>query len=336
MIEIKTPARLHLGLLDTNGNLGRLYGSIGVAIERPNVILRAESADSLEAEGLETERVLELAHRFLDTYPIEGGAHLSLNSSIQTHVGLGSGTQLALAIGVALARLGGKVLSYEKIALAMGRGVHSGIGINTFQYGGFILDGGHRIDRSGSASNTLSSNEGSVPPALFRQPVPEDWFFVIVVPETDTGFSGEREKIAFQRLPEALPSHVEKLCRLLVMKMLPSLVEKDITNFGQALTEIQRLVGDSFADVQGGRFANPLSEQLIGFLLDHGAAGAGQSSWGPTVYGLVKGEDSAQRLMEKVEECLPNCGKGQTFYVRPDNRGAIIQETEPEDKNNGF
>ena len=47
MIEVKTFARLHLGLLDNNGEQGRLYGSIGVAVSRPHLLLRASLADRL-------------------------------------------------------------------------------------------------------------------------------------------------------------------------------------------------------------------------------------------------------------------------------------------------
>ncbi len=324
MIEIKTPARLHLGLLDTNGNLGRLYGSIGVAIKYPNVVLVAEPADSLEVEGPESERVLVFANQFLSQYPVLPGAHLSLKSNIPPHIGLGSGTQLALAVGAALTRLGNLDLSLEEIALVMGRGVHSGIGINAFHQGGFVLDAGHRIARMDATSNTPISEEKTVPPVLFHRPVPENWFFVIIVPDTDEGLSGEEEQAAFRKLPDMPASHVEKVCRLLLMKMLPALVEKDIIIFGQALTEIQRLVGESFAGIQGGHFANPLSEQLIDFLLERGATGAGQSSWGPTVYGLVEGEETACLLTNEAEKYLNRVGKGRSFYVQPDNHGARI------------
>lgn len=319
MIEIKTASRLHLGLLDTNGSMGRLYGSIGVAIEHPNIVLTAEPADSLLVEGLETERVAKFARRFLAHYPIQGGARLVLKNNIPNHVGLGSGTQLALAVGTALVKLGGLNLSIEEIACAVGRGVHSGIGVNTFQKGGFVLDGGHRIE-----GITSSPGVNSIPPVLMRHPVPAEWRFVVVVPQVTEGFSGEREQAAFRNLPHSPVSQVEKISHLLLMKMLPALVENDIGRFGEALTQIQRLVGDSFAAVQGGRFSNRLSEEMIDFLLGQGATGAGQSSWGPTVYGLVQGEAATQTLELAAKEYLAKHGPGQVFTARADNHGAQI------------
>lgn len=331
MIEVRTCARLHLGLLDNNGGQGRLYGSIGLAVNHPNLVLRAEAADRLLVEGLETGRVAAYAQRFIHHYGLPAGAHLSILTSIPAHVGLGSGTQLALAVGAALARLADLRLSAQEIALTMGRGVHSGIGIATFQHGGFVLDGGHSILSKLPGSSMVNGQsrqieKNKVPPVLFQHPVPRDWYFVTVIPETDQRVSGEREDSMFLQLAEAPRSLVEKISWLLLMKMLPALVEKDVANFGQALTGIQRMVGDCFASVQGGRFANPISEKLIDFMLDRGAAGAGQSSWGPAVYGLVEGKARAEQLVQEVRIFLAGLGNGQAFCVRPKNRGAQVRK----------
>jgi beta-ribofuranosylaminobenzene 5'-phosphate synthase len=331
MIEVKTGARLHLGLLDHNGEHGRIYGSIGLAVNRPHLILRAENAEQLRVEGLEIERVTAYAQRFIDRYGFPGGAHLTLSASIPAHVGLGSGTQIALAVGTVLARLAGLPLGTQEIALTLGRGSHSGVGIATFQHGGFVLDGGHRIFSHQAVSSTGNGpskqiEKDRIPPLLFQRSVPKDWIFVVVIPKADQGFSGDRERCALMQLPEAPAGLVEKISRLLMMKMLPALVEKDIANFGQALTNIQRMVGDCFAPVQGGRYATPLLEKLIEFLLEKGAVGAGQSSWGPTVYGLVEGKVRARLLEKEVQLFLAGLGGGEAFCVQPQNRGAQIRK----------
>ena len=53
-------------------------------------------------------------------------------------------------------------------------------------------------------------------------------------------------------------------------------------------------MGDAFAAVQGGRF-HPRAGGLVEALLRAGAAGAGQSSWGPAVYGVVGSEAAGAR-----------------------------------------
>jgi beta-ribofuranosylaminobenzene 5'-phosphate synthase len=330
MIEVRTCARLHLGLLDNNGEQGRLYGSIGLAVSRPNLLLRAEKADSLLVEGLERERVATFAQRFINHYGAPAGAHLNLVNSIPAHVGLGSGTQLGLAVGAALARLAGLPLSTHEIAPAVGRGLHSGIGIATFQHGGFVLDGGRCIISNPSGSSIPSEKNrqidiSRVPPVLMKYPMPKDWFFVAAIPETNQGLSGEKEYRAFLQLPEAPARVVERISWVLLMKMLPALIEKDILGFGQALTSIQYMVGDCFASVQGGRFSNPISEKMVDFFLNRGAAGVGQSSWGPTVYGLIQGRDQARQLARQAQIYLAEIGGGQTFCVQPHNRGAQVR-----------
>jgi beta-RFAP synthase len=183
------------------------------------------------------------------------------------------------------------------------------------------------LDRSGDPAGTRARalQDDGIPPILIRCSVPKDWRFIIAIPGTGQGISGESENNAFAHMSRANPEAAEKVSRLLLMKMLPALVEKDIVSFGQALTQIQRIVGDCFAEVQGGRYSNPLSEQLIELLLQKGAVGAGQSSWGPAVYGLVAGKALARQVTKDVRAFLDNLGTGQVLCVQPRNRGAQIR-----------
>ena len=161
----------------TTVSRGDCMGALGLAINRPKLVLRAETADELRVEGSEIDRITAYAERFISRYGVPKGAHLNLLTAIPAHVGLGSGTQLGLAVGTALARLAGLKLSVADIAVAVERGVHSGIGIATFQHGGFVLDGGHRILPAQSAVSDESRQsrqieKSRVPPLLFRHPMP--------------------------------------------------------------------------------------------------------------------------------------------------------------------
>lgn len=316
-VVVKTPARLHLGMLDLNGDLGRHFGSIGVAIQWPNVVVEAARAATWQVEGMEQERIWGVIEQLCQQYSLPGAAHIWVRESIPSHVGLGSGTQLTLATGVALAHLYGLQIPLEEMARHLGRGVRSRIGVAAFQDGGFVVDGG------------VAEKGGGIPPLLFRHPFPEGWFFVVVIPETEhRGFSGVDEVQAFQTLPPPPAEIVGRICRLLVMKMLPALMERHITEFGAAMTEIQHLVGSCFASQQsGGRFAIPLSGRIIEYMLQHGAYGAGQSSWGPAVYALMEGEQEVHRLVEDVRRFLQQHGTGIVFPVAVDNRGHTVQKS---------
>jgi beta-RFAP synthase len=119
-----------------------------------------------------------------------------------------------------------------------------------------------------------------------------------------------------------------RISRLILVSLLPALVERDIKTFGGALSQIQNVVGDYFAAAQGGRFSSSPSSQCIEYMLKNGAFGAGQSSWGPTVYGLVEGERQAEKLSLDVRGFLEKSVGGQVFWTGANNRGAIIKTTE--------
>lgn len=303
-------------MIDLRGDLGRKFGSIGVALQHPKVLVEASPSSELVIDGQDQKRAEAFARRFFERYTLASAAHLGIERTIPAHVGLGSGTQLALAVGTALAKLYNLDLSIAELAELMGRGKQSGIGIGAFKYGGFLVDGGCLVEKM--REKRLSS----VPPIIFRCPFPEAWTFVIAIPEVEVkvGLSGKLEEEAFDSLCSLPPEYVGKICRLLVMKMVPSLMERDITGFGESLTEIQGLVGDSFAAVQGGRYASKISAEIITYMLQCGAKGAGQSSWGPTVYGLVESEAQALALERKVIEFIKERGKAKVFRARAHNR----------------
>jgi beta-ribofuranosylaminobenzene 5'-phosphate synthase len=307
-VRVEAPARLHLGMLAVarDGAGERRFGGLGVAVGRPAVVLEAEPADRLTAEGADADRALAFARRCHDALAMSGGAHLRVLAAIPRHVGLGSGTKLALAVARALAALEGRDLDAPALAEAAGRAARSAVGMWTFALGGLVVEGGRRADVHRPA------------PLLAHHPVPEEWRIVLVVPAADPGLSGAAEEEAFRRLvPAAERSAV--IAQVVLTSLLPALVEGELEEFGAALTRVQELVGDSFADVQGGRF-HPRAGALVDALLRFGAAGAGQSSWGPAVYGVVGDESAARELAGRMEYVLE--GAGSVDVVAFDNRGA--------------
>jgi beta-ribofuranosylaminobenzene 5'-phosphate synthase len=317
-VYVKTPARLHFGLIDLNGGMGRFFGGLGVAIDRPNVILEAQTSEVFSVTGEKTELVTSLAERFFETYHITAGVSIHVEQSIPEHSGLGSGTQLALAVAAALKKLFQVKASIQELSLTMGRMKRTGVGTAVFDQGGFVVDGGKKM-KSGSIISE------SFPPLIFRQLFPEDWKFVVAVPEVKKGLAKTEEKSAFDRLPPMPTEDVGEICRLTMMKLLPALVDRDIGSFGDALTQIQVVIGGYFAGVQGGTFSSSAAAETIDFMKKRGAYGVGQSSWGPAVYGLVQGEKEGNKLQAEVEAFLQDRDGGQVFVANANNRGATIK-----------
>jgi beta-RFAP synthase len=316
-VYVKTPARLHLGLIDLNGDLGRMFGGLGVAINQPNIIIQAKKASSLTITGEETKLATTLVNQFFKTYPAKPDVHLHIEKTIPSHTGLGSGTQFALAIATALAKLTGINASTSELALAMGRAQRTGVGTAVFQNGGFVVDGGKKF----------ASNVG-VPPLIYQQPFPKDWRFIVALPNIQKGLYSSEEKAAFNKLPPMQAEEVAKICRLTMLKLLPALVETDIESFGEALTAIQEVTGNYFAHVQGGTYSNLKTASTLEFLKSLNVYGFGQSSWGPTVYGIVKQKDANQTL-KKVRTHLKEGVGGQAFVAKANNKGATIKTITP-------
>ena len=218
-------------------------GSGGWARRCPNPrsLLEASPAAELSARGPDAERARGFAERFLAYHRIPGAARLTVHRAIPAHSGLGSGTQLGLAVGRALAELHGLPSDPPALARAVERGRRSAIGTWTFALGGFIVEGGRRAGGEGIA------------PLLARFAVPDGWRCVVAVPDGAPGLSGEAEAAAFERLPPPPEREVERVAHLVLMQLLPALVEADLASFGAALTEVQRITGAWFATAAGGR-----------------------------------------------------------------------------------
>ncbi len=321
-VYVKAPARLHLGIIDLGGDLGRLFGGLGVAIDYPNVIVEAEKSERLIVKGEKSELAKPWVELFLKKYSLTPEVAVNVEQAIPQHVGLGSGTQLALATATALAKLFSVKASTQELSKVMGRGKVSGVGTALFEKGGFVVEGGVK-----SQKNKPLASRDNFSPVVFQEPFPRDWFFTVAISQVKSGLSGEAEAHAFSGLPPMSKEQAGRISRLILMALLPALKEKDIAAFGGALTEIQKIVGDCFSSEQGGRFSSSPSDQCIEYMLKHGAFGAGQSSWGPTVYGLVEGRKEAEKLSLEVEAFLRKNVGGQVFCTDANNRGAYIKTT---------
>ena len=311
-VRITVPARLHLGFLDLEGGLGRRFGSLGITLDGPHTRLRLSPATALSVTGPDAERAGAYLRLLAEHFELDGGLNLEIEEAIPAHAGLGSGTQLALATGTAVCRLFD--LDVEAVALAqlLDRGARSGIGLGAFLSGGVLLDGGR-----GGAERP--------PPILSRLAFPDDWRILLIYDRSAPGVHGAAEIAAFQRLPAFPAESAAHLCRLAVMAALPALAEGDIDGFGAAVAELQRTIGDHFAPAQGGRFASPKVAEVLAWLEGRRIKGVGQSSWGPTGFGLIAGATQGQGILDELRGLWP-ATTGLDFELRQGrNFGAEVE-----------
>jgi beta-RFAP synthase len=298
-VVVETAARLHFGVLDLRGARGRWFGGIGAAAPAPCLRLSAARSARVECSGDDAERAGDFASRYLAHHGIRGGVRLIVEHGLPRHSGLGSGTQLALAVARALAELYDRQRDVRTLAGAVGRARRSAIGTWTFDGPGLVVEGGRLPDHDGCG------------PLISRVPFPATWRCVVALPRGAPGMSGAAEEAAFASLPAPAERDVERVAHLVLMVLLPALADADLPAFGRALTQIQEITGHWFASVQGGAFAQGASEELVRLMRAAGAPGVGQSSWGPAVYGIVAGEAAGAALAAQARAFL---GDGGSVY----------------------
>jgi len=318
---IKTPSRLHITLIDLNGALGRIDGSVGLTIKKPGLTLQAE----LQNKGIEivfkdhdhSERIENSAAKMLEFLNISSGFKFIVKETYPAHSGLGSGTQISLAVGKAVLKLNNMDMTAPEIAKVVGRGGTSGIGVIAFDQGGFIIDGGHRIHEKpdflpSSASRALPA------PLITRYDFPEDWNIILAVPDVPAGASGSEEANIFQKYCPIPLKDVQKLSHILLMKMMPAVVESDIDSFGDSVNQIQTT---GFKKVELELQCHLIST-LIENMRSAGAAGVGMSSFGPTVYAVT--DTGSGEILKAAQNTVKDVG-GELIITKAQNSGAIIK-----------
>ena len=131
---IETPSRLHLTLLDLNGIYGRIDGGVGITLKNPCLKLEAESAHNGIEVGFSkssqlisdyvhdyTIKIENSAIKIKNKLEIEGGFKFTVETAFPPHSGLGSGTQLSLAVAKLISTMNDQDLTALDLAKIVGR-----------------------------------------------------------------------------------------------------------------------------------------------------------------------------------------------------------------------
>ena len=278
-----------MGFIDLSGSLGRHFGSIGLALNEIYTRLSLQYAEQFQVTGASADRAYKCTQELCRQLGVSDQLSISIDKAIPEHIGLGSGTQMTLAIGMALNQYYQLGHSIRDIACLTERGMRSGIGIGVFEQGGLVVDGGR-------GENSLT------PPVISQMFVPEDWRFILVFDQRGQGLHGDQEIEAFEQLSPFSEQEAARLCYLLVMKALPAIAENNIDEFGDVISELQQSVGEHFAPAQGGVFTSGAVAEVMSFFKKQGAVAIGQTSWGPTGFCAVANEATAHVLIEQVKQ----------------------------------
>ena len=305
---VTATARLHFGFLDPSGRSARPFGSFGLSLDQPRTRLVLRRAEKSATSGPERERALRYLNEIAASCGIEQTYALRIEEAIPPHAGLGSGTQLALAVGSAFGALEGLRLEPQEVAARLGRGARSGIGIATFAQGGAVLD-------------------GNLPKLLSRVPFPSSWRVLLIFDEAAKGLVGANEIAAFQTLPDFPPREIEALSQAITQGALPALAAGDFAAFCRHVGDLQARMGAYFAPSQGGAYASPRVAEVLAWLRDQGIVGLGQSSWGPTGFAFAAAQAEGEALLDRLRARCKHPGLSFAL-AQGRNEGARIEISE--------
>ncbi|MDO5846128.1 MAG: beta-ribofuranosylaminobenzene 5'-phosphate synthase [Methanocorpusculum sp.] len=328
-MNIITPSRIHIALIDLNGSYGRVDGGIGLTLENPGFVLSMmpddkgvsiEFADRQTPEAVQaeyTKKITRAAENILACCPSDEGYHFTVHQTYPTHSGLGSGTQIALATGKLMTEAAGRHLTSVELARIVGRGGTSGIGVHGFDLGGFIVDGGH--SKKEKASFMPSSASKANPPVLLgRYEFPEDWNILLVLPKDGLCLNGSAELNIFQTCCPLPRNEVEQMSHLIFMNLIPFMIEKDIEGFGWAIDRIQET---AFNKVEF-QLQPPHITAARKRMQEAGAYGVGLSSLGPTLFTVY--DDTNASIVAEIEEALGD--SAAILTTKAQNHGAVLMK----------
>jgi len=351
-VEVRTPARVHLGMLAFNVAESRSFGGVGVMVDRPGVRLVMRRANRLEARGPHAERVVRFARSCMDAWGLgDVGCSLEVTSAPGGHVGLGSGTQLGLAVAAGMRHLFTPAAARETsapplhpaedplepadhdwlfdlpdaiaLARATGRGRRSCVGVYGFSRGGLIVEAGRRVARGEPEDD--ASREFS--PMIARARLPAAWRCVLIVARDALGLHGPAEKEAFAELPPVPAEITAELARIAMLELLPAAIEGKFAEFAAAVHRYGELAGKPFAAASSRLPHAAATSQLLELLGELGIVGRAQSSWGPAVMACCPTLDMAGDLAEALDR-LGLAKHHDIVIARFDQRGAVLRELE--------
>lgn len=323
-VRIACPSRLHLGLIDLNGEIGRIDGGTGITLEYPRTVIHAVKSDHLMIECPQDPdaigRAEKAARAVIQKYNIPP-AKIIIEERPFVHVGLGSGTQLHVGVAKALCHLADYPVSSRELASVVNRGGTSGIGVASFEHGGFIIDGGHQFRADGmvnskSEYSPTSALEGLIPPPVLAHYDFPDWDILLCIP-TGLKTAGIHEVQIFKIVCPVPVEEVRIICHLVLLKMLPAILERDLESFGYAVEESQKYGFKTFEFRAQSREVM----RCFDFLKQNGGIGVSMSSWGPTLCAF--GED-LRELKEKTSRFLDENMGGTCFITHANNTGMKI------------
>lgn len=320
MIELRTGCRLHFGLAELSPGQPNRYAGLGVMLNSPSMHLRitwdAAVPEITLVDRIDAASQQEYQQRIGSWQRGNNDTHVELLKGYPFHSGLGAGTQLACLLAIARQLKSASAspdrsaklktcnqtsganwlrvrdilanVSAQDLAGLAQRGLRSAIGLQGFLSGGLILDQGY--EGSDSIRREVRANAVCLP---------ESWRFVLIRGTTNSAITGALETNMIGEMASKPHPHRSRMLELAKL-VLEAARNAEFNSFCEAMDEYMQYAGDMFAPIQGGRYNGAVCSQAVAVANQCGLKAVGQSSWGPTIFGIASDPDQANQITQRI------------------------------------
>ena len=299
---------------------GRKNGGIGFSVSEPSGTLEITDSEQFQFNDLretpfaktEISQIAKAIEASVEAFDLVSNICVTISGEFMTHVGLGTGTAVRLAVLEGLFLINGKTISENRLVRQSKRGGTSGIGISTYFSGGLVFDLGIANDCRGFAPSSQAHSK-HLPSLIPSLPMPL-WPVCICIPRFIRPKSQEEEVDFFNKAAPVEPADSYEASYHALFGVYAAVIEHDFSAFCRAINAIQ---ATTWKKQEWFAYGDSLLN-LATILRNQGADAIGMSSIGPMLYCL--GNEDSMTYISQQGGAL-NCNVIRTV---PDNSGRTI------------
>jgi beta-ribofuranosylaminobenzene 5'-phosphate synthase len=319
MLKIYIPSRIHITLIAMHNCELRKNGGIGFSINNTGAFASFTKAKknkiTVNGQDKSCRKIIQITDRLdyiCKSMSLKHSANISVHDLPDFHCGLGSGTSLTLACIEGLLMINDATYSDEDLIKLSKRGGTSGVGIQTYFTGGFILDVGISADRESHTPSSYVEKIAKHPLVICRSPMP-DWKIGVIIPKHSSKIESESELGFFNRVCPIHNHEAFETCYLSIFGIAGAIIEKNYDSFSESLRRIQKSRWKS----EEIKSYDDTVQRQIEHLLSLGADCAGMSSIGPAIYFFGSDISEIINKFKEKYECF-------SFIAEMNNTGRTI------------